>query len=173
MFDFITYMEDVATKLKEIKATTTNKKFNRATSIANLEELLSNLRDVKEIIIIAISATNGAMLDNGDNPIDQPYFSFYICKQVNYNDHSAMESIKAECKKIAYKIVAKIRYDDSMSANTGNTYNGFSKTVVLNRKSFSYNDVGPIGSNFYGIEVSFTLHEFFSEMVYNSEYWDE
>jgi hypothetical protein len=148
-FDFISYFRDIAESLKEIQHTELEKHFSRASSIADLGEFLANMSNSKGYQLIVIDNLAGRFLDrSSDNLLIQPYFSFYLVKQVPREDFDKKEEYIAACMAVCKKILSKLFYDKR------NTANGLTN---LDRDSISYNQAGPFGHNWYGLNFNFTI----------------
>jgi hypothetical protein len=148
-FDFIAYMRDIAESLKEIQHTEDDKHFSRASSIADLGEFLAGMSNAKGYQLIIIDNLAGRFLDHSsDNLLMQPYFSFYLVKQIPREDFDKKEELVAACMAICKKILSKLFKDKR------NTENGLTN---LDRDSITYNQAGPFGHNWYGLNFNFTI----------------
>lgn len=150
-FDFIPYFRDIAERLKEIRHTEAEKHFTRVLSIADLGEFLATMKTAKGYQLIVIDNQSGRFIDrSSDNLLNQPYFSFYLLKQVPREDHDEKESTISACKTVVKKILSKMFYDKR---------NGLYGLTYLEREGITYNQAGPFGHNWFGFNVNFTLIE--------------
>lgn len=157
-------MEALAEKLKELRHKATDKHFQRASSIMMMEEFLQNMRSATGYQLIAIAHENGRYIDkDSDNLLDQPYYSFYVMKNVEHGDNDAKQQAIKDCKKVAKKILSKIFYDKR------NELNGLE---YLNRDGITYNQAGPYAHNWFGINYNFTLLDA-AAITYSAADWDE
>lgn len=148
-FDFIGYFRDIAESLKEIQHTEAEKHFSRVSSIAELGEFLANMRTAIGYQLIVIDNQAGRFLDRrSDNVLIQPYFSFYLVKQVPRENFNEKEETITECMAVCMKILSKLFYDKR------NALNGLTN---LDRDSITYNQAGPFGHNWYGFNFNFMI----------------
>jgi hypothetical protein len=164
MYDHITYMEDCATRLKDLGHTAEVPKFFRVSSLTQLDEVLANLTTMGQTVLIVHDNTEGSIGDRNisNNYLDSPYYLFYIMKHVALDDFDAKANAKKECKAIAIKIISKMLVDKSRSR---------SGLLFLDFTNIPYQGIGPVGDNYYGIMVSFTVADN-AELIYNADDWD-
>jgi len=161
-FDFSAYMREVAETLKEIQHTEGEKHFNRVSSIAELAEFLANMRLAKGYQLIIIDNLAGRFMDRrSDNLLVQPYFSFYLVKHVQRENFEEKEQTIKSCTAVCKKILSKMFYDKR---------NGLNGLTNLDRESVTYNQAGPLGHNWHGLNVNFTLLDD-PEIVYDADDW--
>lgn len=161
-FDFISYFREVAETLKEIQHTEAEKHFSRVSSIAELGEFLANMRDAKGYQMILIDNIAGRFLDRkSDNLLVQPYFSLYLVKQIPREDYDTRETTIKACTAVCKKILSKMFYDRRKQLNG---------LTNLDRDSISYNQAGPFGHNWHGINLNFTILEE-PGITYNANDW--
>lgn len=163
-FAFISYMKNVAEKLKELKHTESDKHFQRASSMMKMEEFLANTSHSNGFQLVVIAHESGKYIDkNSDNLLDQPFYSFYVVKTVEQGNYDAKDQVITDCKTVAKKILSKM-FKDKRESQNGLNY--------LDRGSIAYAQAGPFAQNWFGISYSFTLLDP-SDIVYNASDWDE
>lgn len=161
-FDFINYFRDIAESLKEIQHTEAEKHFSRVGSIADLGEFLANMRVAKGYQLIVIDNLAGRFQDRrSDNLLVQPYFSLYLLKQVPREDYDDRETTIKACTVVCKKILSKM-FKDKREMTNGLTN--------LDRDSISYNQAGPFGHNWHGLNINFTVIDD-PDIVYNASDW--
>lgn len=161
-FDFISYFRDIAESLKEIQHTEEEKHFSRVSSIAELGEFLANMRVAKGYQLILIDNLAGRFMDRrSDNLLVQPYFSFYLVKQVPREEYDEKETTLKACTAVCKKILSKM-FKDKRENLQGLTN--------LERESISYNQAGPFGHNWHGLNVNFTIIDD-PDITYNENDW--
>ena len=162
-FDFIGYFRDIAESLKEILHTEEEKHFSRVSSIAELGEFLANMRIAKGYQLIVIDNLAGRFIDRrSDNLLVQPYFSFYLVKQVPREDFDEKEETIADCMAVCKKILSKLFSDKR------NNLNGL---LNLDRDSITYNQAGPFGHNWYGLNFNFMIIDD-PDIAYDEDDWE-
>jgi len=167
-FDFITYMSDVAEKLKEIQHSLQNRRFHRVSSIANIEELLSNMGNTEGLQLLVVDAYDGRFIDNNSsNLLDSRLFTFYVVKNIQEaTDFDEKQEALKQCRLVSKKILSKL-FLDKLTDSQAKTETGLRN---LDRQSVRYLTVGPIGDNYHGIETIFTILEK-PGIIFSEEDW--
>ncbi len=168
MFDFISYMRQVATKLKAIRHSATETRFYRMSGIASLEEVLAKMTHGMFPAIVVEDSLEGRLVDNvSNNILDRQYYVFYIFDRVEFLNHDDREATKRRLRTIARKVMSKL-LKDHLSDDRLQTQIGL---MNLEPASFTYRNIGPVGDNLIGLAVSFTLLEN-PLLKYDAEDWD-
>lgn len=169
MYNHIAFMTDCATRHKSIKHTEVEPRCHRISGIAHLEQFLDRITQLPEgIQLLAEEELTGKMLGD-DNYLDDQYHSFYVVKDVLLNDHEAREQCKKDCKRIALAIVGRMK----ILATKANCMEGDPHSLRdFDPESVSYYSIGPLGTGYYGIGVSFTVKEP-ANKLYIADEWDE
>lgn len=162
-FDFIPYMKDCATKLKDIAHTDDNPKFFRVSGLAGLEEYMQRFTEAQYPALLVQDNQDGSIgdMNRSDNYLDNPYHVFYIVDRPEYGNADSSEATKKRCKAIGKKILAKMRRDKRNQANG---------LAFMNFSNVPYQSIGPIGDQAVGVMFSFTVPDQ-SDMVYNADDW--
>ena len=162
-FDFIPYMFDCATRLKDVGHTEENPKFFRISGLAGLEEYMQRLTEAQYPALLVHDNQDGSIgdMNRSDNYLDNPYYVFYIVDRPKYGNADESEAAKKRCKIIGQKILAKMRKDKR------NQVNGL---AYMNFSNVPYQSIGPIGDQAVGVMFSFTVTDQ-SDMVYNPDDW--
>jgi len=149
-FDFIAYMRDCATRLRDILHTPETPRFFRISGLSQLEELLSSLPDASTPALMVENNHDGRLSDpsGSDSFLDIPYFVFYVIDKAPFGDFDRMEEVKRSTKSIGQKIISRMLQDRRNYANG---------LVMLRFDNVPYQTVGPIGDNCYGTMFSFTV----------------
>ena len=164
-FNFNTYMEWVATKLKELSHTASDPHFSRCTSLAGLEELASNFKNSSGVQLVIEDSPSGTMDDSSqsDNLIDRKFYVFYILKAIPFHDHDARETAVQLATTIMKKILSKM-FKDKRDCALG--------LMDLDRTSINYDVVDYVGNNCSGLMVRFTLLEA-SDIAFDVDDWND
>ena len=168
-FDFITYMQTIATNLKDIQHTAETPRFHKISSIANLEELLQTTIVTNGIQMLVLDTHEGGIIDNDAAGLfDDMYYTFYLVQNLDITDMSerqtTLAALKLSCKKIMSKMFKDMKDDGNKAIDDRIGLN------MLDRNSIRYLTVGPMGDNYQGIQVTFTLAETFS-YAYKAADW--
>jgi hypothetical protein len=169
MFDFIAYMRNVATKLKDIRHSSEQTRFYRMSGIASLEEVLAKMTHGRFPAIVVEDSLEGRLVDqNSDNIQDREYYVFYIFDRVEFLNHDEREITKRKLRTIARKVKSKMLKDHLSDSNLQTSHG----LINLEAGSITYRNVGPVGDNLIGLAVSFTILEN-PNLKYNPDDWDE
>jgi hypothetical protein len=169
MFDFIAYMRNVATKLKDIRHSSEQTRFYRMSGIASLEEVLAKMTHGRFPAIVVEDSLEGRLVDqNSDNIQDREYYVFYIFDRVEFLNHDEREITKRKLRTIARKVKSKMLKDHLSDSNLQTSHG----LINLEAGSITYRNVGPVGDNLIGLAVSFTILEN-PNIKYNPDDWDE
>lgn len=162
-FDFMSYMLDCATRLKEISHSESEKRFFRISDLYNLDEFLFNLPDAKYPAMLVLDDVQGNFADRSksDNYVDIKSNTFIVVADAPFNDHDKVEEVKESCKAIGLKIIARMIHEKR------NMLNGL---IFLDTTSIVYTTVGPIADNVFGVMFSFKLTDQLSTK-HNPEDW--
>lgn len=161
-YDFIGYFRDIAETLIEIQHTEDEKHFSRVSSIAEMGEFLASMRTLKGYQLIVVDNMSGRFMDyRSDNLLVQPYFSLFILKQIPREDYDEKEEAIKACTAVCKKILSKMFYDKR------NTLNGLTN---LNRDTITYNQAGPFGHNWHGLNLNFMITDD-PEISYSATDW--
>lgn len=170
-FDFITYMEDVATRLKAIRHNPELKqeKFFKVSGIGAMEELFEKIGHAQFPALFVVDNPEGRLIDqNSSNLLDQQYYYFFVLQKVKTADSQSRKEANEACKIICRKIFSKMFRDKlAEQRDPGNRTTGLCN---LNRGDISYKTVGPLGDNCHGIWASFTLLDS-AGIHYDAEDW--
>ena len=173
IFDHIKYLEKIARESVDIKHTDEKPHFSIASGYTQAEQLMQNALRSNEVQLIAIDDLSGSY-DNDDsiNLYDTQSCSFMVLKHVSdLNNMVETQTARKQCQLIARKIFARMRYDQYL-AQKNIPINDSIGLRQLNQNSFQYFSVGPIGDNYFGIDISFTVGTPES-MKYNPDDWTE
>lgn len=167
-FDFVTYMRDCATRLKSIGNTEANEHFFRCSGIANMEELLGSASAQSPLLMVTDNP-EGRLEDNdSDHVLDRQLFTFTVLTHVNSSDFGEREDAIKLTKAIAFKILGKMKRDKRKE--------GMRQISIglrdLELGSITYNTIGPLGDNYYGTDVSFTILNK-PDLAYDANDWTE
>lgn len=167
MFNFIEYMRQVATRLKEIKHTDNEVHFYRMSGPAGLEELLAKMTHGSFPAIAVEDNLEGRLIDlDSDNVFDREYYVFYVFDRIEFLNHDQREFIKRKLRSIARIIMSKMLKDCRSDINLETNF-GLRNLEVSN---ISYRNIGPFGDGIIAMAVSFTVLEP-PELLYSENDW--
>ena len=151
-YNHFEYGEMLASKLKAIKHTKEDVHFFRATEQTRYEDLVDSMSSAHGTILIAL---NGAVSDflwvDSDSLMERPQYSFCVLKNTVSDDTDTIFLAQSECKEIAMQIIARMLRDSDSYKNNG--------LNLINKNSFKIEGIGPVGDNFYGVELSFSFDQ--------------
>lgn len=136
MYNHLTYMQAVAASLLAAPD------YFPAFGVEDLEMFHSKLSSVKGKVLIAIDAMEEDHTVNGADAMNAAsLYSFIIAGPTNSSKPDSIFTMRDQCKAIAKQVIAKLQLDLSIDIPNG----------------FKVNGAGPIGDNFYGVFVSFSV----------------
>jgi hypothetical protein len=147
MFLLYEYLESIIEDLPGIK------KMYRVSSLIQLEEALSNLRDMPNCCLMVTDSGDG-FLDFASRRLNTAYHTFYVFVKAGINDHASRLAAKREAMDSAIKLIDRMRTD---STDFGMMTYGFDDSRI------DYNEIGPIGNNYYGYSFGFTVKQAFAK----------
>ena len=149
-FDFVPYMQNVATTLKELQHSDTDKHFHKVGSLAAMDELLTSSNQVNGYQLVVVDKKSGRLDDTSrsDNLLDRNFNTFFVVKTAGHGNYADRHNVIDGCMLIVKKILSKMFYDKRNSSEG---------LRDLDRSSFYYDTIGPFGQNFHGIMVSFSM----------------
>ena len=161
-FDFIGYMREVAESLIDIQHTESEKHFSRVGSVTDLSEFLTSMRTSRGYQLVVMDNRSGRFLDNrSDNLLVQPYYSFFLLRQAAREDYDARQEIIDGCTTVLKKILSRMFFDKR------NNLNGLTN---LMRDTISYQQAGPFGHNWIGLNVNFMVTDD-PDIEYDADDW--
>ncbi len=172
-FDFVTYMEMLATKLKSLKHDPeTSKHFFKVQSLINLDEVLQNLNSAQFPALCVIDSPEGRLMDkDSTNLLDLQYYYFFVIDKADIDDAASRKAAIDGSKAIIKQLLGRM-FRDRASEQRNPLALPCYGLKNLNRDSLSYKAVGPIADNCYGMWASFTLLNG-ANINYNADDWEE
>lgn len=151
IYNHVEYMEAIASNLKEIAHANTHKAFAIASTINLFEGLSENISDINypSLVVIDDLASRLGYADS-DNTMDIPFYQFVILFTAEINNSASANKARRDAKTLAKKVISRLFYDERQRQNGLN---------FLDRSSFSFDSVGPVGDGACGCMVTFTLME--------------
>lgn len=153
------YGELLASKLKVISHTPQHPRFFTAFGLEDLFGFEDKLSSVTGTILIAVDGMESESSDNnGDGLTDNNEYSFIIARNTNSSRPETIIQAAKDCKAIAKQIRNRLFHDQTLKC-------------FISRNTH-INGIGPIGDNFYGVILTFSLHEAENFFI-DSKFWEE
>jgi len=172
MFDFTGYMEWIAEMLLEVQhdPEAKERKFFRISSVMNLDEMVEHFTNAGSPCIMVEDNRIGRFMDaNSDNYLDIQSYSFLVLKYCKVMDAKDRETAKNDTLALVKKIISRMKRDKRDDLTGGFTKSGL-QNFDLN--SVTYQTIGPIGDNYYGTLVQFSmLNPVNSEIAFKADDW--
>jgi hypothetical protein len=156
-FNFFDYFENIAKKhvsIQHVDDTPGNKALFIVESIAEAFNFISNGTTKKTpqgtALLIQEGYEGNTIEPLSNNEIDRQFYQFWILQHSPGKDFAARKAVFDNCKAI-YKQIKEVMKRDKV--------NNLHGLYFLDKASFSYTQVPPVGDNYMGIAVSFTLLE--------------
>lgn len=121
----------------------------RISGIASLEEHLSDIRSIPQSCLLVTDSGSGK-LNLKDRRLDNGYHLIYVMERCRVNDNAG----RLAAKRLA--MIKAIRLFDIMKSQAkdyGDPAYGF------NEADISYDEIGPIGQNYYGYSFGFLVEQ--------------
>lgn len=171
-FNFTEYMHNVAVNLKEVSHIDddpNNHRFFRASSVANVEEIIQALPEFKGFALVVEDNEEGNYMHNTSGTIfdNQMCGFFMLSKAANLDAVDRGLKIK-HAELVMRKIISKLRKDYNTD-NAGKTDIGLRN---IDWDSLRYFSFGPVIDNCYGVYCNFgnpTLQTY----IFNTDDWNE
>jgi len=157
-FDPISYFRQIQAEMLALRGAN---RFFRASSVAHMEELISNLRKAVYPLLVIIDSNDGYVHDSGSGFWDSRYYSVFILTQVKLSDDDDHTTKMALCREIFKKILSRMIRDTSDFSNN---------LVYLHPDRIKYDEVGPVVDNLFGLHFGFTI-ENPQDLVYDAADW--
>jgi hypothetical protein len=156
MYSHISYLENIAIKLKDIAYSKTRSSFFKADSITNMVALFSNNTTAKYPALVAIDDPSSNDSPEQDSPSTRRFYSFAVVVNAASTGTADAADAKAKAETIARKIIAKMRHD----SREGEGFNPHSLDADV-----GFSNTGKLLNNLQGVLVSFTINESVSYKV--------
>lgn len=155
-YDHFKYGEHIARHLKPISHTDKNPKFFPAFGLEDLYQFDEKLSSVTGTILIAVDGLESNSDDNGaDSLNDHHSYSFIIARNTDSDRSATITAAAKDCSVLA-KQIRNLLFHAPNLADT------------IERKT-EITGIGPIGDNFYGVILTFTLRtpeDFFIDQTF-------
>ena len=153
------YGELLANKLKPISHTPEHPHFFSAFGFEDLFGFEDKLSNVTGMVLIAVDGMESESSDNnGDGLTDRNEYSFIVARNTNSSRPETINQAALDCKVIAKQIRNRLFHDPTLKYS-------ISRTTRIN-------GIGPIGDNFYGVVLTFSLREP-EDFFINSDFWED
>ncbi|MCS2653837.1 hypothetical protein NXV35_21620 [Bacteroides faecis] len=155
-YDHFAYGEALASSFKDISHTPDKRRFFTAFGLEDLTNLDDQLSSVTGTILIAVDGCESESEDNeADGLNDKQMYSFIVARNTVSGEADTINKAAKHCKKICKQIRNVLLQDPDLRTS-------------LDRNT-QINGIGPIGDNFYGTVLTFSLNlpeEFFVDPNY-------
>lgn len=155
-FNFFDYFENIAKKhvsIQHVDNTANNKALFIVESIAEAFDFIANTTQSlpQSTALLIQEGYEGAIFEpNSNNEIDNQFYQFWVLQHSPGTDFMARKAVYNSCKSIYEDIIGKMIIDK---------VNGVYGLRWLDKSSIRYTQVPPVGDNYMGIAVTFTLSE--------------
>jgi len=151
MYNHFSYAEMLARSLKKVGHADDERHFLKFDEVVELEDLATQITSVNGMILVAIDGHNSDFSLNGADALQEtPQYFIVILKNSPLGDLDLYYTTKRECKIVAEECIKKLLIDRHYEVNG---------LEHLDAGSITCRGVGPIGDNFFGVIVGFTLND--------------
>lgn len=146
IYNHFSYGEQLAIRLRSISHTPEKPRFFEAFGLEDLYNLDDKLSNVTGMILIAVNGYESESRDNGGDGLnDALQYSFIVARNTISDRPQTITSAFEECRPVCKQIRNVLFQDPQLS-------------YAIDRNT-QINGIGPIGDNFYGCMITFTIHE--------------
>lgn len=160
LFNFRSYMLNIATSLKDIGHTEAKPKFFRGRNARTVDEMLGKdpYAGTSSCLNI-LDRRDGKYVHTPNSLADQQVYTFMVTSNVHdITDDDEYDTVIDEsmlvCKKIIAKIIKDADADGQLPHASGTGLRD------LDKNSISYQTIGPLGRSHYGTMVTFSLVQY-------------
>lgn len=145
-YNHFEYGEHLAIKLKPISHTPEKPRFFEAFGLEDLFNLNDKLSSVTGTILIAVNGYESDSKDNGaDGLNDTLQYTFIVARNTVADRPKTITNAFEECRVICKQIRNHLFQDETI--------------VPIIDRDTQLNGIGPIGDNFYGCMLTFSIQE--------------
>ncbi|WP_291528604.1 hypothetical protein [Bacteroides sp. UBA939] len=146
IYNHFEYGKQLAIQLKPISHTEAKPRFFEAFGLEDLFNLDDKLSSVTGMILVAVDGYESDSQDNGaDSLNDTLQFTFIVARNTISDRPQTITAAFKECRIVCKQIRNKLFHDPKLLS-------------IINR-STQINGIGPIGDNFYGCMITFSIQE--------------
>lgn len=158
-YNHFAYGENLARRLKAIAHTDNRPRFFTAFGLEDLYNFDDKLSSVTGTILIAVDGHESDSTDNGyDSLNDRRTYSYIVARNTVNDRPTTINQAAEQCRILAKQIRNRLFNEESLK-----------KIIDLNTQ---ITGIGPIGDNFYGVILTFSLTEP-EEFYIDASYWEE
>ena len=144
-YDHFNYGESLASSHKDISHTPQRKRFFTAFGLEDLTTMNDSLSSINGTILIAVDGCESDSEDNGSDGLnDKQIYSFIVARNTISGNPTSINQAAKECKRICKQIRNRLFNDPTLIG-------------IIDRNT-QINGIGPIGDNFYGTVLTFSLN---------------
>lgn len=159
IYNHFYYGESLARCLKDIAHTDNHPRFFTAFGIEDLYNFDDKLSSVTGTILIAVDGLESDSTDNGFDSInDRRTYSFIVARNTANDRPATITAAAEQCRVLAKQIRNYLFQKAELQG-------------IIDRNT-QITGIGPIGDNFYGVILTFSLSEP-EEFFIDANYWEE
>jgi len=156
-YNHLQYFENISRMLKTIGHTDNQPHFFKASTIGQLEGLITSLSIAQYPALVVFDKKDGRLLDrDSDNLVDLQYYQVMILAPADGLNSDSRQVVMDNCFSIFRSILSKMTMDKITDSRMPVTRE-LTGLRNLNRNEIVYNSLGPVFDNLHGIEFSFTI----------------
>ena len=159
IYNHFDYGEQLAIRLKPIVHTPEKPRYFKAFGLEDLFTFDDKLSSVSGTILVAVDGYESESKDNGaDGLTDRQQYAFIVARNTVSDRPDTLASAFRECRKICKQIRNALLQDTQLSS-------------IIDRDT-QINGIGPIGDNFYGCLLSFSMRES-EDFLLDETFWNK
>ncbi len=151
MYNHFAYAEKLARSLKAIGHRDDEQHFLKFDEVVELDDLATQMTSLDGMILVAIDGHNSDFSLNGADALQEtPQYFIVILKSSPLGDLDLYYATKKDCKTVVEECIKKLLIDRHYEVNG---------LEHLDTGSITCRGIGPVGDNFFGVIVGFTLND--------------
>lgn len=166
MFDYEAYMRIIAETHKSIRHSETTKRFHRASSLAEAEEVLSGVDSTNVHLVIVDNIDFRTTEPNTGASYKDKNYVYFLLKKAEIQNMDIRKAIMTEVEGVYNDITSKMFLDQTLARKQEIE----SPMLHLDRRSLVAFGIGPIQDGLIGMACQFTIPEA-GNFIYNADRW--
>jgi hypothetical protein len=165
IFNAVTYFEAMAEAVNDISTSGGTNHFTQVSSLQELEGFIAEMQSLKGVQLVLMDTLRGKFTDrNADKLINQRFVTFFILKHMADATFQGKNTVISDVKAIGDQIIARMLH---------HRRNYLHNMHLLNVDSITFEQVGPLGSYWYGLNYSFFIYDYPGDIAYNADNYTE
>jgi hypothetical protein len=161
IFDAVGYFKQMAEDVTIISNAEGGNHFTQVSNLEKLEGFLAEMQGLKGPQIVLMDTLRGRFINSrSDNYLNQRHITFFLLLHMQDANFQGKDSVMQDVKYIGDQIIARMLY---------HRRNYLHNMHLLDPSTITFDQVGPIGSNWFGLNYSFFMFDYPGNIEYNAD----